>query len=385
MKILFFLTEPLVDSSGVSRKILTQVDALRNLGNEVHLTSLELKNGIYVSRLLDNNVLEQFKCKIDFIQRQLWRFRFNKTLEYIIENKIDLLYIRYNHKVNPFYIRFLKKVRKADTLIIMEVPTYPYDGEYIGNRTNNFTAKFWEIIEKKYRMKFQKFVFRVITFSTAKSIFGISTINIGNGVNLFENSLVFQNTTKQSIIRLIGVANIEFWHGYDRLILGIYNYYNEKSDSDPDVIFEIVGDTKKPETQKYIDLVSEKKLNKYVKFYGVKFGNELGELFKNSDLGIGCLGCHRKDITFIKSIKNREYCARGIPFIYSETDLDFENQPFIMKAPADETPVNVFSIVKFLQQNEFDSQEIRNFAVKNLSWESQLEKVMNEVKTFFHD
>ncbi len=37
------------------------------------------------------------------------------------------------------------------------------------------------------------------------------------------------------------------------------------------------------------------------------------------------------DIFKIKTLKNREYAARGIPFIYSEIDDDFENMPYIIK------------------------------------------------------
>ncbi len=35
-------------------------------------------------------------------------------------------------------------------------------------------------------------------------------------------------------------------------------------------------------------------------------------------MGIASLGRHRNGITRIKTLKNREYAARGIPFVYSE-------------------------------------------------------------------
>lgn len=50
-------------------------------------------------------------------------------------------------------------------------------------------------------------------------------------------------------------------------------------------------------------------------------------------MGIASLGRHRNGITRIKTLKNREYAARGIPFVYSENDSDFDGMPYVMKAP----------------------------------------------------
>ena len=56
-------------------------------------------------------------------------------------------------------------------------------------------------------------------------------------------------------------------------------------------------------------------------------------------MGIGSLARHRSGIDKIKTLKNREYAARGIPFVYSETDDDFEHQPYILKAAPDDSPL----------------------------------------------
>lgn len=64
-------------------------------------------------------------------------------------------------------------------------------------------------------------------------------------------------------------------------------------------------------------------------------------MFNQCDFGIGSLGRHRSGIDKIKTLKNREYAARGIPFIYSETDEDFEQMPYVLKAPADESPIDI--------------------------------------------
>ena len=47
-------------------------------------------------------------------------------------------------------------------------------------------------------------------------------------------------------------------------------------------------------------------------------GEELNELFNRADFAIGSLGRHRSGIYNIKTLKNREYAARGLAFMYSE-------------------------------------------------------------------
>ena len=93
---------------------------------------------------------------------------------------------------------------------------------------------------------------------------------------------------------------------------------------------------------------------------------------------IGSLGRHRSGITNIKTLKNREYAARGISFIYSETDSDFEDMPYVIKAPADESPVNIQRIIDYIDSHVIIPSEIRK-TVEHLSWKYQMEKVISEI------
>jgi hypothetical protein len=97
-----------------------------------------------------------------------------------------------------------------------------------------------------------------------------------------------------------------------------------------------------------------------------------------SDIGVGSLGRHRSQITNIKTLKNREYAARGIPFFYSEIDKDFEDKPYIMKVPADESPIYVRKIIDFYEHLNMTSESIRD-SIKNLSWKNQIEIIMNDM------
>ena len=79
-------------------------------------------------------------------------------------------------------------------------------------------------------------------------------------------------------------------------------------------------------------------------------------------------------------MKNREYATRGIPFIYSETDSDFDDKPYVVKAPADETPVDVERIIDFLDSFKMQPEEVRK-TVEHLTWKIQMKKVVDDVMT----
>ena len=114
--------------------------------------------------------------------------------------------------------------------------------------------------------------------------------------------------------------------------------------------------------------------------HGKKHGIELDEIFDQCDFGIGSLGRHRVGIRDIKTLKNREYAARGIPFIYSENDTDFDKRPYVLKMPADETAINIETIIHFFQQFNISPQEIRA-SIEYLSWKHQMKKVTDALFT----
>jgi len=238
----------------------------------------------------------------------------------------------------------------------------------------------------------------MVTFSDAKVIFGQRTINISNGVDFdsiplhnFQLSSTSEATSSitslNSQLHLIGVAEVHYWHGYDRVIAGIGEYYRkfrEESLECRNIFFHIVGGVhpaymggvpKSPGFQKIIDKydISDK-----IIFHGQLFGKELDDVFNQCQFAIGSLGRHRSGITVIKTLKNREYATRGIPFIYSEQDDDFDQQPYIIKAPADETPIDIQQIIDFLNNFSMQPEEIRK-TVEHLQWNIQMQKVVDAV------
>jgi hypothetical protein len=66
------------------------------------------------------------------------------------------------------------------------------------------------------------------------------------------------------------------------------------------------------------------------------------------------------------------------PFAYSETDSDFDDKPYVLKAPADESPIDIQRIIDFYRALKMSPREIR-YSIKNLSWEKQMEHVINNI------
>jgi glycosyltransferase involved in cell wall biosynthesis len=218
----------------------------------------------------------------------------------------------------------------------MEYPTYPYD---IETRNQPLNYSFIFLLNRIYRKQLYKYVDRIVTFTDLEKIHGIKTIRISNGVDFCTLPLKSKKE-KSNTINLISVAEIHYWHGLDRVINGLSKYYDKDKPSSTEVNLTIVGGGDKRLIDSLIKLTINLKLQDHVRFVGYKSGEELDRLFEEADFGIASLARHRSGISKIKTLKNREYAARGLPFIYSEDDEDFDNMPYIIKAPPDESPIN---------------------------------------------
>lgn len=156
----------------------------------------------------------------------------------------------------------------------------------------------------------------IVTFSDYHCIFGQRTIQISNGVDFDSIPLKKTVSKNTSVIHLLGVAEVHYWHGYDRLIEGLGKYYQNPANTT--VFFHIAGGIWKSEMHDsqhapgFYELINKYHIEKYVIFHGQKMNEELDELFNEADFAIGSLARHRSGIDKIKTLKNREYAARGI-------------------------------------------------------------------------
>jgi glycosyltransferase involved in cell wall biosynthesis len=367
-KILFIIFHGFDPNNGISKKISYQVNALKQCGMEVHLCYMD-ENGTK-KRIIDENIIADYGSGL--LSKILKRIDFSAISRYVKVNHIDLVYIRSNHNANPFTIKMVKQMKKYGAKVVMEIPTYPYDSEY---EAQGMIKQIFQ--DKLFRNNLAKQLDAIVTFSDYSQIFGQRTIRISNGIDFdsVKMKTAINDTSKE--LNLIGVAEIHEWHGFDRLVKGLADYYSKQQNYI--VRFHVVGYFFSTEIEnEFKNIISDNHMEDYVILYGKKHGEELDQIFDKCDFGVGSLGRHRVGIDKIKTLKNREYAARGIPFIYSETDSDFDTKPYVVKAPADETAIDINSIVEFYKNISMSPKEIRD-SILDLSWENQMKTVLSNI------
>lgn len=369
MKALFLLFHGFSEANGISKKIIYQVNALKANNLETHLCYLTDENN-RKRRIVDGETIADYGTGLK--GKIYKRTEFGSIVRYVKANQIDLVYMRSDHNANPFTINMVSRMKKAGARVVMEIPTYPYDQEYITP-----SMKLQLSVDRCFRKKLARKLDKIITFSEAANIFGVPALSISNGIDFEDIPVRPQSPKKTDELHLIGVAEIHYWHGFDRLVKGLANYYSKHPACK--VYFHLVGNLSgQREREDILPVIAQHQLEPYVIMHGALHGEALTDLFNRCDLGIGSLGRHRSGITDIKTLKNREYAARGIPFIYSENDSDFEQMPYILKVAADESPVDIGELITFYNGLTLSPNEIRD-SIRHLSWKNQMQKVLNAV------
>ncbi|MGL5965499.1 MAG: glycosyltransferase, partial [Fusobacteriaceae bacterium] len=328
---------------GVRKKIEFQKKSFKKLGyqtNEIKVDFLKgHQNLFYENKVLLNNLTvnaTSFKEKI--IKNLEWKKVCTVVKDKVIENDIDLIYIRYPGS-NKYFIKFLKKIKMNNIKIIIEIPTYPYDKE-------SKKIHISKILDKIYRQKLYKYVDKIVTYSEDKEIWGIPCINISNGIDLEEVKMVNKKSRDTNKIVFTSVSNCSFWHGIDRFLLSLEEY--GKKSIKKDILFNIVGEG--AESNKFKDIVSRSEyLSKVVVFKGFKSGKELDDIYDETDIGLGSLARHRSGLETMRALKNREYCAKGLPMIFSEDDPDLRDVPFVYHVTPDEKLIDIDEVINWYE------------------------------------
>lgn len=271
----------------------------------------------------------------------------------------DFLYIRQVYHDDSF-TRYLRDIKSSNPKIkiIYEIPTYPYDSEAKISLANvSFAAK-----ERFSRVNAAKYMDRIVTFYNQKKIWGVPCIDLINGYDFSKVQLPKREIS--DTVHIMSVSATAFWHGYDRVIEGLHEYY-EKGGTE-NIVYHLVGNIL-PEHQKAVD---DYGLQEHVIFYGRMSGEPLKEVFEKSFIGIDVLGGHRKDYPVSSSLKSREYAAYGLPMITS-SPIDYlpEDYPYQFLAPYDDCPIDMQAVLEFYH-GTYDNKscdavasEIREYAI----------------------
>lgn len=358
---------------GVGIKVNGQCKGLVENGWDVHLLTYG-DDSIVLININTYQVVKVYKTNASTRRMKLLRI-----CKYLVrEMKFDAVYIRY-----PFadlqFILTLKNVKKHVSLIFIEIATYPIERWGINYGLKKFLISridmFFGLFLKKYVHQFR------IIGSNADKVYGVPAINISNCID--SSSIPVKTTNKKTdAFTIITVSTMNDYHGYDRLIIGLNEYYKKHTNS---FKVKIIMVGKGPMEEGWKSLLKDFGLENDIEFVGIKTQEELTQYFNIADIAVGSLGLHRVGLYDISTLKCKEYCARGIPFVCSNNELGFDQDfPFIMHVDANESPIDVKelldSYVKIIDEYPNYSKLMRDYAEENLNWKNQMKLNMGVSK-----
>lgn len=353
---------------GVYKKILGQVKGLQ-------------ANGMIVKCFILYNHKSEWPIDktesveiIKYDYSRLTRFKDLKSLWLKITTITDLY--------NPDYIYFrypgssyqlLKYVTRFKFKVIFEHNTREL--EEIRKTKSLF------IIRKIHEIFFQKKIYRsvfccvgasrdFVNHQWEKTGYQIFSTTISNGFDVQSVKKKKSISFNGSQLNILLTANLNLWHGIDRILNGLNHYYGKT-----DIFLYILGDK-----NKISELLDKYNFNNnpHIKIInnGYKVRDDLDILFDNCHLAIGSLGLHRLNIEYGVPIKHREYISRGIPFIYSGKDEDLPSGNAIENVLINVEPLDneiniqniIDALVKIYNNNLNLEESIRLFAKNNLDY-----------------
>lgn len=348
----------IINSPGVWKKVQAQYRVFKQAFSNAYYT---LYNG-HMMHLFDGERLVEKKPAIT--KKECYEILINWMMEY----RISRSYIRYELS-DRWFLDFLYRQKKLGIKSVLEFPSVPYD-----KGRNN-----WLFTEDIYcRGHLHEYIDYCTTYSNVNEVFKIPCTVLANGVDMEEQKEKKPKKSDGTIV-LLAVAVFSKWHGYERVIQGMHDYYINNGKKD--IILNFVGDDSLREAEYYKQLVGKYHLQDHVTFYGELRGEELDAIYDNSDIAVSPLGLYKIGTKSAAPIKTGEYCARGIPFIYGYDDVSFnQSNYFVYKVSNDPTPIDIQKVVDFYEKM-YDGQNIvddmRRYASLHLTWNNILKPVID--------
>ncbi len=364
MRVLFFtkMDFALEGMSGIRQKIRAQVAAFREAGHE---TDLLYREGLFFKADLHSGETVSLPLPSGAGKLSVYYREMPQRLGLA---GYDAIYYRH-HLSTPALLGFFKRFKKANPkgLLLMEFPTFPYEHEYVRPLDR---LKVW--LDRWCARSFRQWVDYAVSVSPVDEIYGLPVLVVGNGISVRDTPFVAQPPALENELHLLGLANVQTWHGFDRLVEGLARYREQAPPGAPKVVFDIAG--KGDELPRLQALVAKLGLQDSVVFHGHRSGKALEELMAGAHLGISTLALHRIRLEKGSVLKSRTYCANGLPFVQAFLDEAFPEDkfPFSLRIPADDSSVDIARLLDFYRivrarYPEYP-RDMRRYAEENLSW-----------------
>ena len=358
---------------GILNKMRYQADALRGLGFEL-TTVVGREEGV----VFDGEPAVKYRWYGGRPLRIINHYAgFWKVIATQCEAaEYNVIYVRHPG-TNPALLGFLAwmKNRNPNLRIVLEMASYPMSGE-----ADSVEQKLIVACDATLSGFLRKFVDHVVTFGNQTEIYAIPCIRSSNGIDVDALPMRRGSAFNPRAPRLVGVASLAKWHGYDRIIRGLRQALDQNPEMVPHVSFAGHG----PVAAELEELCRTLGLGEHVTFHGMMTGKALDELFDQSDIAIASLGMHRIGLQSASSLKTREYCARGIPFILAGSDESFdEGFPCSLRVPEGDDPIDFGKVLAdyaaMLERVDDPARQMRAYAAATLSWKTRLSEIMQVV------
>lgn len=337
-----------------------------------------------VGKKIDNTLIAAEKLGL-MTKKEIYPKNFKGVFYFIIsliKDRSEVVFIRFSDLIFPFLFFVLVLLRIRGKKVVIDVPTprkilLKEIDSATKNLFNKKIRKAWTYLSASWVLWPANLIIQYAD-EGRWFLFGIKrkTFKIGNGILIDDNIPVISSVWPDKELRLIGVAQIAPWHGYDRLIKSLA-LLREKN-PDFKVHLTLVGEGCGLLELK--ELVRRCELQNQVSFTGMLSGVELDQIFDNMHIGVASLGLYRIGLNEASVLKSREYMARGLPVIGAGKDPDFNEEcPFRFVVPNNDSVVELADLIYSFHNRELpSSSQIRQFAEDKLSLEGKLYHLLSE-------
>lgn len=370
-KLAFLITDvPLDEMDGYREKLEGQKKAIDSCGFESFIGFPSKNRGflIWNSRqelrhLGFHNQLSQIPL--------IWRVEYWRLVSNVLRvHDVRLIIFRVSFKDIPFLlmVRSLRN-RFPKAKFVLDVPTFPYDREFSGNRRPLL------LLERVVRSRLKNYFDLVLAISVDKDkIFQIPVISIENGINTAKIPRLEtpQSMSPSDALELVFVGHLADWHGIDRFVRFLCS-----ADVDRAIRLTILT-PKSPMTLRIIRSLPDCKQRLSIEIVFDPSRRAVEEALEVSHVGVGTFGFNRTGVHRASPLKHREYAAYGLPIVTGIRDDAFgANLWWYCDLSASVPEMVSKQLSVFLQQIVTRAQpgyktEVQTYCRRFLDWESTM-------------
>lgn len=380
-RILFLMRYPLHRYDNLLPKFDGQMAAVEELGHQAFFLGWDPK-GVWLCRREENAgkavISRSLLCRspLSGLPGYEHTFLFADLMrglkKAVAVEPFDGVYMRYMTTFRNA-VCALRAAKAGGAKLILEHPTYPF---VKGKKTSFFREPVFRYADRVFRSINPMIdLYALIGDPCDGALDGRPAMNIANGVDVNRFPL-HESRGAEGGIGMLALASMIACQGYDRILRAM-------AAADGDAILYMAGGEGDGSLAQWKALAQELGLGNRVVFCGQVNGPALDELASRCDIGVGGLGTYRMGQYSGRTLKLREYMARGLPFVYAVDDPDLpKNCDFCLQIPNDDSLPDMKAILAFARRVKADPalpSIMRAYARDNMSWTKEMKAVLERV------